>query len=61
MYRDLKTENILLSASGHIMLTDFGLCKENLKFGETTTTFCGTKERQGDATHNQETIHHAEA
>ena len=44
MYRDLKTENILLSASGHIMLTDFGLCKENLKFGETTTTFCGTME-----------------
>ena len=40
MYRDLKTENILLSASGHIMLTDFGLCKEN----ETTTTFCGTME-----------------
>ena len=44
LYRDLKTENILLSATGHIMLTDFGLCEENLKFGETTATVCGTPE-----------------
>lgn len=24
------------------MLTDFGLCKDNLKFDETTTTLCGS-------------------
>jgi len=41
IYRDLKPENILLDAEGHVMLTDFGLCKEGV--GE-ATTFCGTAE-----------------
>ncbi|KAI8835922.1 kinase-like domain-containing protein [Chytridium lagenaria] len=44
VYRDLKPENILLDSNGHISLTDFGLCKENLSFDETTNTFCGTAE-----------------
>ncbi|KND04928.1 AGC/AKT protein kinase [Spizellomyces punctatus DAOM BR117] len=44
VYRDLKPENILLDSTGHIALTDFGLCKENLSFNDTTNTFCGTAE-----------------
>ncbi len=44
VYRDLKPENILLDGNGHIALTDFGLCKENVAFDETTNTFCGTAE-----------------
>ena len=27
IYRDIKLENILLDATGHIVLTDFGLSK----------------------------------
>lgn len=37
-------DNILLTLDGHIKIGDYGLCKEEMWYGSTTSTFCGTPE-----------------
>jgi serine/threonine protein kinase len=32
IYRDLKPENILIDVDGHVVLTDFGLCRKFLPY-----------------------------
>lgn len=43
IYRDMKSDNILIDFDGHIKITDFGLIKGQMfRPNDTTTTFCGT-------------------
>lgn len=44
VYRDLRPENILVDAEGHLRIINFGMTKSNLDVGGTTQTFCGTPE-----------------
>lgn len=66
IYRDLKPENIMLNTGGHVVLTDFGLCKESVfSGGGRTHTFCGTIEYMAPEILNREvrfqTNHHVVA
>jgi serine/threonine protein kinase len=44
LHRNLKLSSILLTLEGHIKITDYEFCKENMWYGSTTSTFCGTVE-----------------
>lgn len=42
IFRDLKPDNVVFDEDGHACLTDFGLSKQGIGAGDTSTSFCGS-------------------
>lgn len=55
-----NVSSVRIHLSGHVKLTDFGLCKESIHDGTVTHTFCGTIEymygKQSDDLHTHQHI-----
>jgi serine/threonine protein kinase len=52
MYRDLKTENVMIDKDGYIQLIDFGLASK-LNENEKSTVLCGTPDYMAPEIINQ--------